>query len=65
MTLSQFYRVCSTLEIAPGTVLQWADELATDLRSKGVEVLHEKPEDKAATLVGLGILAALLLSGGR
>lgn len=65
MNLSQFYRVCGALEIAPGNVLQWADELAADLRRKGVEVVHEKPEDKAAALIGFGILAALLLSGSR
>jgi transcriptional regulator with XRE-family HTH domain len=65
MNLAQLHKLCEELELTPGDVLQQADAMERQLRAQGVQVLHEKPDDAAAILVGLGLLAALLLSGGR
>jgi transcriptional regulator with XRE-family HTH domain len=65
MNLAQLHKVCAELGVTPGSVLQRADLLEQQLKAQGVQVQHEKPDDAAALLVGLGLLAALLLSGGR
>jgi transcriptional regulator with XRE-family HTH domain len=65
LNLSQLHKICAELHVTPGSVLEKADRLEQQLKAQGVEVKHEKPDDQAALLVGLGLLAALLLSGGR
>jgi len=65
MNLAQLHKICAELGLAPGAVLQRADAIEQQLKSQGVQVLPEKPDNAAAALIGLGLLAALLLSGGR
>lgn len=65
MNLAQLHKVCAELGELPSAVLQRADNIEKQLKAQGVQVLSEKPDNAAAALVGLGLLAALLLSGGR
>lgn len=65
MNLAQLHKVSAELGLTPGAVLQRADGIEKQLKAQGVHVLPEKPDNAAAALVGLGLLAALLLSGGR
>lgn len=65
MNLAQLHKVAAELQTTPSAVLQRADAIQMQLKAQGVEVLPEKPDNAAAALVGLGLLAALLLSGGR
>jgi len=50
------------LGLQPAQVLQWADQYAAQLRQQGVDVISEKPDNPAAIAIGLGLLAALLMS---
>jgi transcriptional regulator with XRE-family HTH domain len=65
MNLAQLHSVCAVLGQTPGAVLQQADALEQQLKAQGVQVSHDKPDDAAALVIGLGLLAALLMSGGR
>lgn len=65
MNLAQLHKVCAELQVTPGEVLNRADQIEQQLKAQGVEVQHEKPDDQAALLVGLALLAALFLSGSR
>lgn len=65
MNLAQLHKVCAELGESPSAVLHRADNIEKQLKAQGVQVLPEKPDNAAAALVGLGLLAALLLSGGR
>jgi len=42
--------------------LRWADQYEVQLRQQGVEVISAKPDNPAAIAIGLGLLAALLMS---
>lgn len=65
MNLAQLHKVCVELGVAPSEVTKRADFYEMQLKAQGVQVLHEKPESPAALMVGLGLLAAMLLSNGR
>lgn len=65
MNLAQLHKVCAELGEVPNVVLRRADTVEKQLKAQGVQVLSEKPDNAAAALVGLGLLAALLLSAGR
>lgn len=65
MNLAQLHKVCAELGEKPSVVLERADTIEKQLKAKGVQVLPEKPDNTGAALIGLGVLAALLLSGGR
>jgi transcriptional regulator with XRE-family HTH domain len=65
MNLAQLHKACAELGETPSAVLHRADTIEKQLKAQGVKVLPEKPDNAAAALVGLGLLAALLLSGGR
>jgi transcriptional regulator with XRE-family HTH domain len=65
MNLPQLHKVSAELGETPSAVLHRADAIKKQLRAQGVQVLPEKPDNAAAALVGLGLLAAVLLSGGR
>ncbi|WP_081073477.1 helix-turn-helix domain-containing protein [Burkholderia stagnalis] len=63
LNISQLRRVCGLLHTTSAEVLQEADAYEARLISEGVEVITEKPLNPAAIAIGLGLLAALLLSG--
>lgn len=63
LNLSQLRNVCAQLSVAPAQVLQDADQYEALLESQGVKVVAERPDNPAAIAIGLGLLAALLLSG--
>jgi transcriptional regulator with XRE-family HTH domain len=65
MNLAQLHKVCAELGESPSSVLHRADTVEKQLKAQGVQVLSEKPDNAAAALIGLGLLAALLLSSGR
>lgn len=65
MNLAQLHKVSAELGFTHGTVLQHGDAIELQLRAPCVQVLPEKPDNAAAALKGLALLAALPLSGGR
>lgn len=62
LNLSQLRNVCTLLNLAPAQVLGMADQYEVQLGHQGVNVISEKPTNPAAVAIGLGLLAALLLS---
>lgn len=65
LTVSHLRSLATTLGTTPDSILFEADSLAKQLVKKGVQVPNEKPTDndgemKAAFLIGLGILIAIL-----
>ncbi|WP_291084526.1 helix-turn-helix transcriptional regulator [Hydrogenophaga sp.] len=62
LNLSQLRNAATQLGLQPGQVLQWADQYEARLRQQGVDVISEKPDNPAAIAIGLGLLAALLMS---
>lgn len=62
LNVSQLRNAAIHLGLAPAQVLHWADKYEDQLRQQGVDVLSEKPDNPAAVAIGLGLLAALLMS---
>jgi len=60
MSLAQLYSVAQALNTSPSAILYQADQAAHMLSQQGVQMVAEKPDNKAAVLVGLGLLLALL-----
>ncbi|KFX76725.1 helix-turn-helix domain-containing protein [Ralstonia solanacearum] len=63
LNLSQLRNVCAELGTAPAQVLRNAEQCELQLRKQGVDVIAEKTINPAAIAIGLGLLAALFLSG--
>jgi len=63
LNLSQLRNVTAQLGLQPALVLKWADQYEAQLRQQGVEIVSEKQDNSAAIVIGLGLLAALLMSG--
>ncbi|WP_366919890.1 helix-turn-helix domain-containing protein [Burkholderia cenocepacia] len=62
LNLSQLRNICEQLRTSPAQILQYAEEYERLLRNQGVNVVAEKTINPAAIAIGLGLLAALLLS---
>lgn len=62
LNLSQLRNAAAHLGLTPAQVLHRADQYEALLRQQGVDVLSEKPDNPAAVAIGLGLLAALLIS---
>lgn len=62
LNLAQLRNAAMQLGLNPSQVIHWADTYEAQLRQQGVEVLSEKPDNPAAIAIGLGLLAALLMS---
>lgn len=67
LTVSHLRSLSATLGTTAEKILSDADSLAKQLQAKGVQVPNEKPVDndnevKAALLIGLGVLLAILAS---
>ncbi|HQR98193.1 MULTISPECIES: helix-turn-helix transcriptional regulator [unclassified Polaromonas] len=60
MTLAQLRVIAAKLKCAPHQILQRADELAVRLEKSGVDVPDKKEDNKAAVLIGLGLLFAIM-----
>ena len=60
MSLAQLRKVASALDVSANSLLSTADKWALELERRGVEVPSEKPDNKAALLIGLGLLLALM-----
>lgn len=60
MTVAQLRIIAAKLKCEPHAILKSADELASKLERSGVEVPAKKDENKAALLIGLGLLLALM-----
>lgn len=63
LNLSQLRNVCDKLNTSPAQLLHNAEQYEALLRGQGVEVIAEKSVNPAAIAIGLGLLAALFLSG--
>lgn len=67
LTVSHLRSLSIALKTTPESILSEADVLVKQLVAKGVQVPNEKPTDndkelKAALLIGLGVLLAILSS---
>jgi len=62
LNLTQLRKVCAQLDISLAQLFAAADAYEAQLRHQGVDVIAEKPTNAAAVAIGLGLLAALLLS---
>jgi transcriptional regulator with XRE-family HTH domain len=62
LNLSQLRNVAAHLGLQPDVVLKWAGQYEAQLRQQGVEIVVEKQDNSAAIVIGLGLLAALLMS---
>jgi transcriptional regulator with XRE-family HTH domain len=62
LNLSQLRNVCTQLGVSPAAILSAADQCESELRRQNVDVISEKPNNPAAIAIGLGLLAAILLS---
>jgi transcriptional regulator with XRE-family HTH domain len=60
ISVSQLRIVARQLHVKPNEIIEKAEQWATNLKAQGVNVLDTTPENPAALLVGLGILAALV-----
>lgn len=63
LNLSQLRSICAELGTSPAQVLHDAEQYESLLRRQGVDVIAEKSVNPAAIAIGLGLLAALFLSG--
>ncbi len=66
MTLPQLRKIAQLLGEEPHSILFKADTLAHQVQGHGVKVLADKADtqsDKAALLIGLGLLVALMSRG--
>lgn len=63
MTLPQLSKIAGILGEEPNAILAEVDRLARDLKMRGVMVPAEKQDNKAALLIGLGLLLALMAKG--
>lgn len=63
MTLAQLRLIAVHLHCEPHEILKKADALASQLENSGVEVPARKDDNKAALLIGLGLLLALMSKG--
>lgn len=66
MTLPQLRKLAHALGEEPHMILLKADTLAQQMQNHGVPVPADKPDDpadKAALLIGLGLLIALMSKG--
>ena len=62
LNMSQLRNAAMHLGMAPFELLYMADDYERRLSQQGVNVVSEKPDNPAAVAIGLGLLAALLLS---
>lgn len=62
LNLSQLRNVAAQFGLQPNQVLQLANKYESQLRQHGVDVVSDKQDNAAAMAIGLGLLAALLLS---
>jgi hypothetical protein len=64
MTLAQLRLIAMQLGCKPHEILKRADELANELEDNGVDVPARKDDNKAALLIGLGLLLAIMSAKG-
>lgn len=62
LNISQLRNIAGRLGVHPSAVLTWAEQYEAQLRLQGVEIVAEKQGNSAAIVIGLGLLAALLMS---
>jgi transcriptional regulator with XRE-family HTH domain len=64
VSVTQLRQISYLLQINAQYLLTRADAIAQQLQAQGVQITHEKRDNSAAILLGLGILAAALLAAG-
>lgn len=62
LNMSQLRVIANAVGTDPSSIIGQADHLAARLSASGVEVVSEKRDNSAAVVIGLGLLAALLMS---
>lgn len=63
MSLTQLRKISGVIGESPSSILASADAWANELQKRGVTVPEDKPDNKAALLIGLGLLLALMTKG--
>ena len=64
ISITQLRQIAFLLNTNAQWLLDRADIIARELQAKGAQITHEKKDNSAAILVGLGLLAAALLATG-
>ncbi len=62
LNVAQLKSICNQLNLRPSDVLRWVDDYAEELNLQHVAVVADKPNDPAAVVIGLGLLAAFLMT---
>jgi len=64
ISVTQLRQIAYLLNTNAQWILNRADFIAGQLEAQGAQITHEKKDNSAAILVGLGLLAAALLVAG-
>jgi transcriptional regulator with XRE-family HTH domain len=64
ISVTQLRQIAHMLQTNAQQILNQADFIAQQLQAQGAQITHEKKDNSAAILVGLGLLAAALLTAG-
>jgi transcriptional regulator with XRE-family HTH domain len=64
ISVTQLRQVAALLQTNAQQLLTHADYIAQKLAAQGVQIIHEKKDNSAAILIGLGLLAAALMAAG-
>lgn len=65
LSVTQLHKLAEVFGVPTASLLAQADQLEFQMTASGVKVLHEKPDNPAALAIGLGLLAALILSAKK
>jgi transcriptional regulator with XRE-family HTH domain len=64
ISVTQLRRIAALLQTTAPEILTRADQIAQQLAAQGAQITHEKKDNSAAILIGLGLLAAVLVATG-
>jgi len=64
ISVTQLRQIAAVLGIRGQDLLDRADNMALHLQMQGAQIIHEKRDNSAAILLGLGLLGAALLAAG-
>ncbi len=64
VSVTQLRQIAHLLQINAQYLLNRADGIAHQLAAQGVQITHEKKDNSAAIMIGIGLLAAALLAAG-
>jgi transcriptional regulator with XRE-family HTH domain len=62
ISVTQLRQISHLLQINAQHLLNRADAIALQLQGQGAQITHEKQDNSAAIMIGIGLLAAALLA---